>query len=76
MKENKLLQFIAFLTTSDFSFRVYVFYYPLFLATLSFPLWWLRRRDVSESLLFSASMFLLACFVGLMYQALRRRNVR
>lgn len=77
MPDRKLAQFLAFLATSDRRFRIPVLYYPLCSAAGGFLLWWLvKGRSLSESLLFGSSMFLLGCFVGLIDQAVRRRNLR
>jgi RHS repeat-associated protein len=69
--------YLAFLTTDDSRFRVSVLYCPLLVAAGGFLVWWLvRNRNITESLLFSASVFLLACFIGLIGQALGRRNLQ
>jgi len=68
--------FLVFLMTNDIDFRVSVFYYPLLAAAAGFLWWLLRGRGLSEVLLFSAAMFLFTCFVGLVYQAMRRGKLR
>jgi hypothetical protein len=65
MKEV-LMRFLEFLTANDLRFRVTVFYLPAIVALLGFPLWWvLRGRSIPASLRFSAGLFLLAFFAGL-----------
>lgn len=77
MKDTKLMQFLEYLTTDDSRFRIAVLFYPLLLAIGSFILWWLLKgRNSRESLLFSAFIFLLSCFIGIVSQAVRRKNLR
>ncbi len=77
MKDRKAARFFEFLATNDPYFRIAVFYYPLLVAGSSFVLWWLLKGGIlSQTLLFSAFMFLLTCFVGLVHQAIRRKNYK
>lgn len=76
MRDTKFIRFLSFLMTNEPQFRVSVLYYPLLLAAGSFAWLLLKSRSFSEALLFSAVMFLLSCFIGLTWQALRRRNLR
>jgi hypothetical protein len=54
-----------------------VFYFPMIVAIVGFSVWWLLRgRSVTASLKFSAGLFLLAFFVGLLERVVSRRNLR
>jgi uncharacterized membrane protein len=76
-KENNLAQFFKFLTTDDLRFRKAVLYSPFITAIFSFFLNWLVfDKSLSESLFASAFIFLLICFIGLVYEATKRRNLR
>jgi hypothetical protein len=76
MKEL-LIRFLVFLTTNDSRFRIAVFYFPVIVALVGFPIWWLLRgRSVTASLKFAAGLFLLAFFVGLLERAVSRSNLR
>jgi hypothetical protein len=73
-KENTLARFLRFLTTDDLYFRKAVFRSPLVAAICTFILNWLIfSRSSAESLLYSAFVFLLACFVGLIWEMFSRR---
>lgn len=75
--ENHLAQFFKFLTTDDLRFRKAVLYSPFVTAICSFVLNWLVfDKSFSESLFASAFIFLLICFIGLVSEATRRRNLR
>jgi hypothetical protein len=77
MKDRNFGQFLEFLMSNDSSFRISVLFYPLLLAIGSFILGWLLRgKSLLDSLFFSGLIFLLACFVGIIYQAVRRKNLR
>jgi hypothetical protein len=75
--ESNLAQFFKFLTTDDRRFRKAVFYSPFVTATCSFILNWLvLDKNFSESLFASAFIFLLVCFIGLVYEVIKRKNLR
>ena len=76
MKENKFSQFLAFLTNNDRLFRKAVFFSPLITSILGFILSILRGKGLSESLFTAAFLFLLTCFIGIVYQIMSRRNLR
>jgi uncharacterized membrane protein YfcA len=62
---------------NDLRFRKAVFYLPLAAACGSFVLNWLfLAHSLSESFFTSAFVFLLICFIGLVYEAVKRRNLR
>jgi len=74
--ENNLSQFLKFLTIDEPRFRKAVLYLPLVAAICGFVLNWLvLDKTFSESLFVSAFIFLLICFIGLIYEAIKRRNL-
>jgi hypothetical protein len=74
---SSLAQFFKFLTTDDLRFRKAVLWSPFVTAVCAFILNWLvLDKSFSESSFASAFVFLIICFIGLVYEVTRRRNLR
>lgn len=72
----KFAEFLKAMTTNDYVFRKAVFYLPLVTAACTFILNWLfLDKSISSSLAVTAFVFLLYFCIGLVYQAMRRRNL-
>lgn len=70
MEENKISQFLSSLMT--YRFRHMVFISPLLAGTIGFLFPLLRGKGFSESLWNAAFLFLLICFIGIVYEVMMR----
>jgi hypothetical protein len=75
--ENGLIRFLKFFMTDSPRFRIAVFHFPLITGVGSFILNWLiLDKGFSYSLTGEAFVFLLVCFIGIVGEIFRRRNLR
>lgn len=75
--KNKIAQFVAFLAADERALRRAILYTPLTVAVCAFILNTLiRRKSITESLLYFAGVFLLVCFIGLVAEILKRGRFR
>lgn len=75
--KRKTIHFITFLTADDRTLRRRVLDTPLATAVCAFILNCLiRRKSITESLLYFAGVFLLVCFIGLVTEIVKRRGLR
>jgi len=72
----KLTQFLKFLSTNDRNFHVVVVYVPLIIAASGLIWYLLKGKNFTESFSFAGLIFLLGCFVGIVSESIKRRNVK
>jgi len=77
MKGSNSSGFLEFLMTDNKAFLLAVLYLPLGSSVGMFFLRWLiRGESVSSSLAAAAFIFLLACFIGIVGEIFKRKNLR
>jgi hypothetical protein len=75
--ETKFAQFFKTIVTSDRVFLKAVFYLPLATAICTFVFNWVALgKSISSSFSVMAFVFMLWCFIGVVYVAISRKNIR